>query len=424
MKTKGNKIEVIACVEANMLVQLDIRRDNTVEGVVTNSVDAVQKWAEIDRDRYNVASSMLDSGTAILLERDRVAVLLLDEPYRQGVFFEIPKSAFYSTNPEVIDGSYKNLLMHNICNAYLVDKNILDYTSLRLPVENKPSGWSEDAMPKPVETDPLVKAATEGANHTATMNGVDEEGNLSMSIDGGIFNGGCTSAIFMAEQDSIAYITTQMLDRKVSYIQNKNVGDLVIDCDKRIPYKYAPVKFGEKIGYMICDQYEDLPASGDWEAFKSIEANGYYKFYTMTSGPLVFYPDVLADVMSSNLSLCPDVQLGTKAVIVCKGIANMFSTDENKEKKEKIVKVFADFFADSNFFRIMHVSWKTGLITAVTPTYNQVLLYAALKQGTPRISSYQSFIPIKGTLGLMIVGMNKQDYNSLCLKLSSTERTL
>ena len=94
--------------------------------------------------------------------------------------------------------------------------------------------------------------------------------------------------------------------------------------------------------------------------------------------------------------------------IVINGMKNMFNADDPEERIEILKKMYANFFLLTKYFTITHISWKTGFISALTPNYNQVLIYASIKNDDVRDGLF-TFIPIKKNIGISVAGLDRDE---------------
>lgn len=384
------------CTIPDMIVRATFH-DQQCTGICLTACSVVDTWELSNPSNYQAMISYIDSGTAVMTTDAKYAIYNPNIPWQAGkslILFDADK--INSINN--YDGRKKKSGLNGLFDITLEDDEYETLTgrkpngstSINNVIGNMAPGVDvgrvEDFMNKPEE------------------NGITSRNTKNAEIVKGRQDITCC---FTAPTKSNTLITSQILGKDVVPTYEAASGKFNIDADTRFPSKILPIEYDGIIGYAtlhneICRQSEEFMQ------VPTKVGNINYHFYQLDSKAYSYYPDILPEVVSSERALQDMVNLTGKVKIVINGMKNMFNADDPEERIEILKKMYANFFLLTKYFTITHISWKTGFISALTPNYNQVLIYASIKNDDVRDGLF-TFIPIKKNIGISVAGLDRDE---------------
>lgn len=400
-----------------------------------------------DPSAYSKLQSDLDSGLAMLVDEDDVAVCCYtDDEYTRGCFYKVKakdaadfKNKFNAVCKPIsksfsmvctVDGEEETF--YDNTNGKRVAKRI---TQVRLPGEEPAKKSNSDILA-------AAMGAMGGVDGAAISEELDREHEQAIheqeeaytqrqkesvhTTDNGIaipndmIRGGMVNSDFMCAEDSPAIICGKAFHQKF-YVEPKSKSQhLKLFMDKRYPVKYAPAMYEGKPGYAILVNKEDARVLYGGSLIPT-EEEVQYQFYELNTELFDYKPDVLPETIFHEGALKKYLKFTDKVKINVNGLSNLLANTvgddgkENQEAEEKntqLIQFFARFLLNVDFFTITSVSGDTGWVTAYTPRGTQVLLMACVRKGDTR-DGLCSFIPIKGVVGIAVAGLTVDDFNDL-----------
>lgn len=214
------------------------------------------------------------------------------------------------------------------------------------------------------------------------------------------------------QEDTSAFYSAMVMKCKFTKYE-KPIGVKSKVCiDKRFPMYAVPMIIDEMMGYAYLKSMGQNTVATDYIPVSTPVEGTYWMFHNMENGKgITYYPDVLADVVSNNTNLFPDIDLTGKIRIAINNFGNLFTDDVDEEKKLSIMSIYSEFFkSNPNFFHIMKIDWNTGFVVALSEESTPVLLMAAMiDEGYIEYPKYMTVIPISGSVGFAAVGLNASE---------------
>lgn len=373
--------------------------DNKVSGVLCQPLHVVRDWEQSNPDSFNAAISCIDSQTACMIEEnDNNTVVCYDNSIAWT-----PGESLYTMSMSELQ-------------EILSKKN----GSIQ-PANNMMPGLEELTYEDFVSEDPIQRiisnttgrmvgagAASIAADVNAMKNRADNF--MPPPVTEVMAGNQDYTALFAAPKKSNAIITAQILNKDVRMLPDSMIGKLILDTDSRFPTKFIPAIYDNEVGYVTL--HKDRVEPVGFTEIPTVSEELVYRFNPVGVPGFNMYPDVLADVITSESKLQTLVDLSGKIRIAVNGIQNMFATDDEEEKKDILKKIYINYLCSTHFFKITYISWKTGFVQALTPTAKPVLLYAAISKGPAQRSNY-TFIPINKNIGINVVGLDAVDLKEL-----------
>lgn len=385
------KVKVV--IKPQMVVRVSFI-DNKPVGLVAMPQETVDQWELSNPQSYQAIISMIDSGQAVVTDKDHVAW------YDPNVAWK-PFESLKTISPQELDEithkrsgefSQTDINMNVYDYSFFDDDNLTSYERMMQKAIGQMGSEVAPEVSSDVKDDfmnpPIAKK--------------DE------------------SALWVAPKDSKCIMTAKILGQKIYTLPESSLGGFTAEIDSRYPTKYIPTLFNEKLGWSTLNK--DDGVSGKFTEIITDDTEGLvFRFRSIETSGYTLYPDVLSCVLCSNPSIAPNLSLTGRVTVAVSGIANMFSNQDPEEKKDKLISLYKEFFMNSQYFNITNVSWSTGFIQAVTPDYKPVLLYAALRDNEAPASDTFTFIPIFKSIGLAVVGLDKDHIDELFTKIKPKE---
>lgn len=383
----------MVCEQPDKVVHISIR-ENIARNIGVKDLKYFESLELTHPDQYQAYQAKVEDGTAVITSKDKVAVYYYDRPYT-------PNKTLMLMNRS----DYEKLLKDG---ATREPAEIDFMVDIKAEVDDGVNG--QDAVAAMA-----MSAMASGSYATMTHHHFSEN-SMNPPVDESVgkkafIAGEDITAVFGAPSGSDVVLVSAILGKACKFFPKSMMGEITIDADKRYPTKYAPAILNKEAGFVTLHKNGVTPM-GCTEV-PTVEDDYSYMFYPLATEGLDIYPDVLADVIAADSSLQTFVNMSGKIRIAVNGIKSMFAEDEDEEKKGKIIEVYLKYFRETHYFRILHVSWKTGLVTAITPDAKPVLLCAAIRKGNMYNYDLKSFIPICKSIGLVVVGINNIDYAKL-----------
>lgn len=384
------------CINPEVIVRA-IFKDNQCKTIIAMPASTADKWEISNPSDYQAILSCIDSGTAVLTTREKGAIFLPDSPWKDGQtlrLFNISRAGYINNFDSRLSDD------PNIPEVKVISLTDVEYEAL-----------TQAPSVSPMDIDAAIGNMTPGMNvgrvsdDFMTKPGYDPSRNTtSKDIVKGHQDITCC---YTAPPKSNAIISANILDRECLPMYDATVNKFTIDVDSRFPSKIIPVVYGEAVGYATL--HKDISRQSDeYIQVPTAMGTANYHFYELDNYLYDYYPDILPEVVASNANLHEMVNLTGKVKIAINGMKNMFSADDPEENVEALKKLYENFFLITNFFTITHISWKTGFISALTPNYNQVLIYASIKKKDERDGLF-TFIPIKKQIGISVAGLDRDE---------------
>ncbi len=226
------------------------------------------------------------------------------------------------------------------------------------------------------------------------------------------------------QEDTSAYYSALVLRRKFTKYQ-KPIGVKSKVCvDKRFPMYAVPMIIDDMLGYAYLKQVDRNVAVKNYIPVATPVEGTYWMFHNMENGKgITFYPDVLTDVICNNKNLFPEIDLTGKIRIAVNNFGNLFTEDQDENKKKEVTDIYADFFKKNpKFFHIMKIDWNTGFVIALSEECTPVLLMAAmLENGYVEYPRYMTVIPISGSVGFAAVGLSASEVGNIEMALKAPD---
>jgi hypothetical protein len=415
MSTKS----VYVYIDGGVIVYPEFLNEYAVK-VKVQSVDVLNQIEKEDSKKYNDLIAMVDSGTAVVTSENNIAVYDYQEPWSPG-------DSIYT----MARASFEKLFKNN--NAKLTDSEIPYFKKLTYEInDGKGNGEQSPEQAPTANTAETLGAAFGAMSGNSDMAAGAALNAMATGSAGGsatpenfmnrpredqsanerqLISGGDSKALFCSMPGSNSLITAAILRQECKAAPDIMMGDITLDGDKRYPTKYLPTIYQKEAGFVTLHR-------GNADRAGSItiptrDENYSYHFYKMVTNGLEMFPDVLADVITADSGLQEYVDMTGRVKIVVNGIKGMFSDEDEEEKKDAIKKIYIEFFRKHHYFKIIHISWKTGWVSALTPDYKPVLLCAAMRTGNINVYELKSFIPISRSIGLAVVGFDNIDMEKM-----------
>jgi hypothetical protein len=415
--------------------------DGECTGLVATEIKAIEGWEQTHPKDYYAIQSMIDSRSAIINEKGYYTVFHnRGIPANSQVLYNIPKEVFKDFD-ELVNGTQR---AGNCPGTYIYTFKLEDGEfkfNGNTPIIDTPEGFSIYSLikyfskKKGKELPKYLKEESNALSSISSMSGVSVTDTMASSNNSyrnlneqvqekdnegydkflsGVRYGLTKSRAesMCNEKSKLNTICKLLVKDKECYVVDKHASDhLKFDMDSRYPYTFVPCIYNDnpsyaalRRGYDISQEYNSVPYDDEL----------FYHIYHLDNEKYEYWPDALPEAIAYESKLQKDIDLTGRAKIVVNGMKSLFTEDneEDEAKKDMLRKFFAEFLLNTKFFKVTHISSKTGFVTAITKTNKQVLMIAC-KENRPSSDGLCTFIPIKNGIGIAVVGLTELDVKEL-----------
>lgn len=384
------------CINPDIIVWAKFN-DNRCTGVTAVTAATADKWEISNPNDFSAIMSSIDSGTAVLTSASKGAIFIPNSPWKNRHTLRL----FDTRKAGYINNFDSRLVEDSVAGIYRIELTDDEYATLT-GVQPSESGVNIDSVIGSMTPGMNVGSVSDNFMNKPEFN--NSQATTSKDIVKGHQDITCS---FTAPIKSDALITASVFEKECIPMYDAAVNGFTLDAEKRFPSKVIPVAYGDTIGYATI--HRDISRQSDEYLQVATKVGTInYHFYEMNNDAYDYYPDILPEVVASNTNLHGMVNLTGKVKIAINGMKNMFNAGDPEENVEMLKKMYANFFLITKFFTITHISWKTGFISALTPNFNQVLIYASVKKKDLRDGLF-SFIPIKKQIGISVAGLSRDE---------------